>query len=102
MVVKDSIESLGRPSAHRSREGMVIRANGGQLRAACWAGEERKASRPRGRCLLKVLQRGKNWQVTRHRDGRGSEDHTCLEILSGREDLAASPTPLDLARPLSN
>lgn len=80
MVVKDFVESLGRPSAHRSREGKVTRFNGGQSRAACWVGEERKASRLGGGCLLKGLQRGKDWQEIRHRDGRGSEDHVCLEI----------------------
>jgi hypothetical protein len=46
--------------------------------------------------------RGKNHQETGHRSGRGSEDHAYLGIPAWQEDIAASPTSLDLAGPLNN
>ena len=51
---------------------------------------------------FKSSTRGKDHQETRHRNGRGSEDHAYLGYQPGREDTAARPTPLDLVGPLNN
>lgn len=41
-------------------------------------------------------------QKTRHRNGRGSEDHAYLGVPAWCQDMVASSTSLDFARPLNN
>jgi len=95
IVVRDFIELLGRPSVHRSMRGHEDLS---QWWAAWWA-----AWWAEGRRLLKAPQGGRII-IRRPGTGMGEGLRTMptLGYQPGREDIAASPILLDLARPLND